>query len=81
MEDKIINKGDVVYWARIVPQVNRYEVDELTIRTATDTYFVGTEKRTKQAFLFPNSAIGEDVFYDRGHALELVLAAQEKDDD
>lgn len=75
MEDKI-TKGDVLYYARIFPQTATYEVDEICIRTVTDTYFVGTEKRTKQAFLFGFNELGESVFREREDALALVKEAE-----
>jgi hypothetical protein len=55
-----------------------FELIDLKIRTVADTWFVGTEQRTKQAFLFGMNAIDKTVFLDRQEALELVLDAQEK---
>lgn len=47
-----IKKGDVVYYARIMPTVGIYEVCELLVRSLYDTYFVGVDKRDKHAYLF-----------------------------
>ena len=44
-----IKKGDILYVARIIPSCGIYEIIELKIRTVEDTYFVGTDKYTKQA--------------------------------
>ena len=71
-----MTKGDIYYYARIHPAAGIYEVDELCIRTVEETYFVGTEKRTKQAFLFNYDELEEVVFLDRGNALALVKAAE-----
>lgn len=71
-----MRKKDTVYYARILPAVNMYELDELRIRTITKEYFVGIEKRSKQAFLFPHSAIGETIFTDREEALNKVKEAE-----
>lgn len=71
-----MTKGDVYYYARIHPATGIYEVDELCIRTVEETYFVGTEKRTKQAFLFNYDELEETVFLDRTKALDLVKAAE-----
>lgn len=71
-----MKRGDTVYYARIFPITDTYEVDELRIRTITDTYFVGTEKHTKQAFLLSLDDYGRVVFSERGEALRLVKAAE-----
>ena len=68
--------GDIVYWARIAPLVDTYEVDELRIRTVADTYFVGTEKDSRQAFLFSVHDMGRVIFQDRESALALVKEAE-----
>lgn len=71
-----MNKRDIVYYTRIFPNVNMYELDELKIRTVTDDYFVGIEKRSKQAFLFQYSDIGKVIFIDRQDALRKVKEAE-----
>ena len=53
-----------------------YDLNELKIRTITDTYFVGIEKYTKKSFLFPYSAIGKTVFLNRKDALKIVKEAE-----
>ena len=68
--------GQIVYYARIMPTVGLYEVEELKIRTVTDEYFVGTEKNTKHAYLFGHSTIGKYVFKDRKLALNLVKESE-----
>lgn len=68
-----MNKGDKVYYARILDKAGVYEVAELTIRTVESDYFVGTEERTKQAFLFDNNSLDNTVFYNRNSALNKVL--------
>ena len=69
--------GDIVYYARIMPTLGIYDVCELKIRTVADTYFVGTDKRDKRAFLLPYSAIGEYVFIDRKDAVDKATIAEE----
>lgn len=71
-----MNKRDTVYYARIFPNVGMYELDELKIRTVTDEYFVGIEKRSKQAFLFQYSDIGKIIFTNRQDALNKVKEAE-----
>ena len=60
-----------------MPILGIYDVCELKIRTITDTYFVGTDKRDKRAFLLPYSAIGEYVFIDRKDAVDKATIAEE----
>jgi len=72
----MLTKGQIVYYARIMQSVDIYELLELRVRTATDEYFVGTEKRTKHAYLFGNSCLDKIVFLDRKDALKLVKDAE-----
>ena len=60
-----------------MPTLGIYDVCELKIRTVADTYFVGTDKRDKRAFLLPYSAIGEYVFIDRKDAVDKAITAEE----
>jgi hypothetical protein len=71
-----LKKKDTVYYTRILPLSNIYDVLELKIRTVEKDWFVGLEKRDKQAFLFPNTALNKTVFIDRKKALEKVKAAE-----
>lgn len=62
MSNPTLHKSDIVYHKRIFPTLGMYDLDELKIRTVKDDYFVGIEKYTKKAFLFPYSSIGKTVF-------------------
>ena len=69
--------GDIVYYARIMPTLGIYDVCELKIRTITDAYFVGTDKRDKRAYLFSYNAVGKCIFSNRKDAVEKAIAAEE----
>lgn len=69
-----LTKNQTLYFARILPP--SFNLYELKIRTIADTYFVGTDKRTKHAFLFSYHDIGKSVFLNRSDALELVKKAE-----
>ena len=69
--------GDIVYYARIMPTLGTYDVCELKIRTVTDTYFVGTDKRDKRAYLFSYNAVGKCIFSNRQDAVHKVITAEE----
>lgn len=70
------NKNDVLFYARILPASGIYDVLELKIRTVESNWFVGIEKRDKQAFLFADTAIDKIIFADRNKALEVVQSAE-----
>lgn len=73
-----MEKGDMVYWARIIPQTGTFDVVDLKIRTVQDTYFVGVEDKSSQAFPFSPNDIGEVIFSNRADAVALVKEAQEE---
>ena len=75
--NEIYKIGDIVYYARIMPTLGIYDVCELKIRTVTDTYFVGTDKRDKRAYLFSYNAVGKCIFSNRKDAVEKVITAEE----
>lgn len=77
MNKSDIQKGKIVYYARILKPVGIYEVSELVIRTVEDDYFVGMNKRDKHAYLFSYNKINDVVFFDRKVCLQKVLKAEE----
>ena len=76
MNNITLNKSDIVYHTRILPSLGIYDLDELKIRTVTEDYFVGTEKKEKKAFLFPYSSINETIFLNRKDALHKIKEAE-----
>lgn len=74
--NKVINKGDILYYSRINPKAGIYDLCELKIRTVTDTYFVGVDKKDKQAHIFGYNALNSIVFENRAEALNKVKQAQ-----
>ena len=75
--DEIYKIGNTIYYARIMPTLGIYDVCELKIRTVADTYFVGTDKRDKRAYLFSYNAVEECIFLNRKDAVEKAIAAEE----
>ena len=75
--DEIYKIGNTIYYARIMPTLGIYDVCELKIRTVTDTYFVGMDKRDKRAYLFSYNAVGKCIFSNRKDAVEKVIMAEE----
>ena len=74
--DEIYKIGNTIYYARIMPTLGIYDVCELKIRTVTDTYFVGTDKRDKRAYLFSYNAVGKSIFSNKKDAVEKVIKAE-----
>ena len=77
MEEKVIKKGTVVYYAQILEQVGVFEVLELTVRTVEDDWYVGIETKEKQAHLFFEKDIGKHIFFHRHDALITVKEAEQ----
>ena len=75
--DEIYKIGNTIYYARIMPTLGIYDVCELKITTVTDTYFVGTDKRDKRAYLFSYNAVGKYIFSNRKDAVEKVIVTEE----
>ena len=76
-DGRLLTKGDIVYYARIMPNLGIFDVYDIKIRTITDTWFSGVEKRDKKVFLFPFSAIDEYVFFNRKDAVDVATNAEE----
>lgn len=68
--------GDIVYYARVIPYCDIYEICELRIRTVKDGYFVGIDKRDKHAYCFNLTNLDVNVFYNRSEALAKVKEAE-----
>ena len=71
-----LKRKDIVYYARIIPNTGIYEVCELIVRTVSDDYFAGMDKRDKRTYLFGYNAIGNTVFINRKDALNKVKIAE-----
>ena len=75
---KVINVGDVIYWARIRHETGIYEVCELYVRTVYPESFVGVDKRSKQAYIIGYDECGISVFDDRETVLSVVKEAEKR---
>lgn len=70
----MVNKGDVVYYAHILPPT--FDVCELIVRTVDDGWFCGVDKDDGVAYLFND---GDDcVFVDREDALQMARIAEDE---
>ena len=75
---KTIEKGDIVYYARIFPKTGTYDLCELKVRTVMDDWFCGVDKKDKRAYLLGFNEIEETVFDDRKIALRRIHNAEKK---
>lgn len=73
-----LNKNDIVYYCRLLPTLDIFEINKCKIRTVESDYFVATEEKTKQAFMFTRSDYNKTVFKNRGEALKVVREAENK---
>lgn len=71
-----INKGDMVYYARIQKKNGTYDLCELKVRTVDEDYFCGVDKKDKRAYLFGYNALGDYVFQTRKEALDTLHSAE-----
>lgn len=72
-----VKKKDVLYYVRVFPNHGMYDLCEMIVRTVTDDdWFVTTDKRSKQAFLFYYNDIGKIIFKDRKEALTIIKEAE-----
>ena len=74
--ENVIKKGSTVYYAQCLEPVGVFEVIELIVRTVEDTWFVGIDKKDKQALLFSIKDIDKHIFFDRKDALMTVKEAE-----
>lgn len=76
----ILRKGDIVFYARCIPENGLYEVCELKIRTVNqkEGWIVGVDKRDKRAYLLTKNEISKRVFEERKDALDAVLLEEDK---
>ena len=75
-EQLTINIGDTLYYARIMPKLDVYDVYELKVRTVEDTYFSTIDKRDKKSYLFYYNDIGKTVFINREEAVNKTKEAE-----
>lgn len=73
---KEIKPNDIVYYARIMPKLDIYDVYDLKVRTVTDTYFVAIDKRDKKSYLFNFTDINKTVFINREDAVSKAKEAE-----
>lgn len=67
-----LERGDIVYYARIMPQLGYYEVHTLVIITHLEEYCTGTESESKQTFIFNPKNACMYLFKERDDAVNAL---------
>lgn len=76
-EEANLQKGEYIYFARIIPTQGIYDVLDLKLRTIEDNYFVADDSdKTCIAYPFSYNDIGKTVFMDRMAAVNAVNEAE-----
>jgi len=74
----MLEKDNIVFYARVIPVCDIFEVLQLVIRTANDGWYVGVHIDTHQAFPFDSGDIGVLIFSSKTEAEEIVKAAKKQ---
>lgn len=73
----VIQIDKVLYWARMVPRCDMFEVTPLKVQSIADTYFICTTQHGHQSYLFKFTEHDTQyLFEDPKEAEELLLAAR-----
>lgn len=67
-----LERGDKVYYTRIMPQLGYYEIHNLHIVTHDDEYCTGAESESKQTFIFNKNNACMYLFLQRDEALQAL---------
>lgn len=76
-----IQKGDTLYFARIMPRFGYYEIHDVVMVTKYDDHCTVCETKTKQSFLLLNSDITEKLHINRDNALTYLREEEKKNKD
>ena len=75
----MIDVGNIVFYARVIPQCDIYEVLSLTVRTSHDDgWCVGVDSDTRQAYPFNKEDEGTLIFFNEKEAIAVVKEAKKK---
>lgn len=74
-----LKKGKLVYWVRVVPRCQIFDVIDMKVRTVTDDYFTACyTEGLGQTQLFNFSDIDHIVFESRAEAIEICSDREEE---
>lgn len=73
-----LQKGDPLYFARVMPRSGYYEIHDVIMVTKYDDHCTVCELKTKQSFMFNQNDIYQRLYLNREEALEYLKEQQEK---
>lgn len=76
-----IQKGDTLYFARIMPRFGYYEIHNVVMVTKYDDHCTVCETKTKQSFLLLKNDINEKLYTNRDDALTYLREEENKNKD
>ena len=76
-----LQKGDALYFARIMPRFGYYEIHDVVMVTKYDDHCTVCDTKTKQCFLLGSKDIENRLHIIRDDALQYLLDEQEKNKD
>ena len=78
LEYEDIQKGDSLYFARMLPSFNYYEIHNVVLVTKQSDYCTVCETKTKQSFIFNLKNMYEQLYVDKDEALEYLKGMKKK---
>lgn len=76
-----IQKGDALYFARIMPKFGYYEIHDVVMVTKYNDYCTVCETKTKQCFLLSVKDIEDRLYIIRDDALGYLREEEKKNKD
>ena len=75
----MIDIGNRVFYARVIPQCDIYEVLSLTVRSVNDKgWCIGVDNDSRQAYPFEKEDEGTFIFFNEKEATAVVKEAKKK---
>ena len=81
LEYEEIQKGDSLYFARIMPSFGYYEIHDVVLVTKYDDHCSVCELKTKQSFIFNLKTLQDQLYVDREEALAYIKEMKKKNKD
>ena len=78
LEYEDIQKGDSLYFARMMPSFGYYEIHDVVVVTKADDYCTVCETKTKQSFIFNLKSMYQQLYVNRDEALTYLKEEKKK---
>ena len=81
LEYEEVQKGDALYFARVMPMFGYYEIHDVVAVSICHDYCTVCETKTKQTFLLLAKDIESKLYIDREEALTFLKEEKKKNKD